>query len=258
MTPGVPDKRILHLLGYYSNQEGIALRYIREDDNWNEHLSNTRKFIDNVVKKVRPELVTVLGSGWLLDIPLKSIIRSGARVRLVDIVHPPGIVKSLAGEKAVTFVTDDVTGGLPSLVRDLSEKGRRYEAGHILESAASLEYEPGCEQGLILSVNLLSQLHTLPFEYLVRKKLVGEEAHDAFAALIQNKHLAFLKKYEAVLITDTEEIETDRYGVPHSTGILHCRLPSCRSRKEWTWEFDTAGSYRQGHTTVMKVTALHL
>lgn len=245
-------------MGYYSNQEGIAMRYIREDENWNEHLSNTKKFIVSVIKKVRPEVVTVLGSGWLLDIPLSNIISSGAAVRLVDIVHPPAIVRSLADEKSVTFITDDITGGLPALVWDLSGSGRKPDASHILEAAAALEYNPDSEQGLILSINLLSQLHTLPFEYLVKKRISGQESHDALAALIQEKHIGFLKKHKAVLITDIEEIETDRAGMSHSRRIIYCRLPAGQSRKEWTWEFDTEGSYRQGFTTVMKVAALHL
>ena len=245
-------------LGYYSNQEGIALRYIREDENWSKHLSNARKFIVSIIKKIKPKVVTVLGSGWLLDIPLREIISSGASVRLVDIVHPPGIVRSLAGDKAVTFSTSDITGGLISLVWNMSESGLKPGADQLLESVSMLDYHPDNDPGLILSVNILSQLHTLPFEYLVKKRIVEQEVHDAFAALVQEKHIAFLKKYEAVLITDIEEIETDRSGVPHSTLITHCRLPEGRQRKEWNWEFDTAGSYKQGFTTVMKVAALHL
>lgn len=255
---GIPDKKILHRLGYYSNQEGIAMRYVREDENWNTHLSNTRKFIVSVLKKVNPAVVTVLGSGWLLDIPLKSIIGSGAKVRLVDIVHPPGIVRSLAGEEAVSFVTTDITGGLISLAWSLAESGAKPGADKLFEYVTALENKFDTDPGLILSVNLLSQLHTLPFEYLVKRKIVGQEVHDAFAALMQEKHIAFLKKYEAVLVTDIEEIETDRSGVPHRTAITLCNLPQGHSRKEWLWEFDTAGSYRQGFTTVMKVAAIHL
>jgi hypothetical protein len=258
MKSGVPDKKILHRLGYYSNQEGIAMRYIREDENWNEHLANTKKFIVSVIKKVRPKVVTVLGSGWLLDIPLRKIISSGATVRLVDILHPPGIVRSLADEKSVTFYTEDITGGLPALAWELSESGRKHDGSQILEAAAALEYNTDSEQGLILSINLLSQLHTLPFEYMVKKRVLRQEYHDAFAAVIQEKHIGFLKKHEAVLITDIEEIETNRAGVPHSSQIIYCRLPAGHSRKEWTWEFDTEGSYRQGCTTEMRVAALHL
>jgi hypothetical protein len=258
MTAGVPDKKILHRMGYYSNQEGIALRYIREDENWNKHLSSTRKFIVSVINKVKPKVITVLGSGWLLDIPLRNIISSGATVRLVDVVHPPGIVRSLSDERAVTFMTCDITGGLISLVWNLSESGLKPGSDQLFESVSMLDCRCDSDPGLILSVNLLSQLHTLPFEYLVKKKIVGQEFHDAFAALVQEKHIAFLKKYEAVMITDIEEIETDRSGVPHSTQITQCRLPAGRSRKEWTWEFDTEGSYKQGFTTVLKVAALHL
>ena len=172
MSTRLPDKMILHRMGYYSNQEGIARRYIQEDDNWNIHLSNTRRFILNIVRKERPETVTVLGSGWLLDIPMQEILRTGCRVRLVDLIHPPGVVHKLGGETSVSFEHEDITGGLLEMVWMMASGKPVPDTDQILQRIAALRYEPPVNPGLVLSVNLLSQLTTLPFEFLQKKKIL--------------------------------------------------------------------------------------
>ncbi|MBE0676535.1 MAG: hypothetical protein IH591_17910 [Bacteroidales bacterium] len=258
MRGSVPDKMILHRMGYHTNQEGIGRRYVREDDNWSDHLGNTKRFILNVIKKKEPDQVTILGSGWLLDIPLREILRTGVRVRLVDIVHPPGIVKSLDGEPMAELVTDDITGGLPAAVWEMAASKPRPDVSQVIEAIAALYYEPQYEPGLVLSVNLLSQLATQPFTYLVKKKLLRRDDYKMFAAAVQENHLAFLKKHEAILVTDFAEVYTDRYGAVTREQILGCRLPAGKNRKEWTWHFDTDGSYMQGYKTSMEVVALYL
>lgn len=256
MISPVPDKKIIHRMGYYSNQEGIVMRYIREDENWNEHLAQTKGFIVHVVRKFRPALVTVLGSGWLLDIPLGEIINLGARVRLVDLIHPPGITGPLASEKAVEFVTDDITGGLLDIVWQMGQT--RPGIDELFNIIAAPEYDPACEPGLVLSVNILSQLASLPFEFLFKKRLLKQSSESDFFSIIQQKHIDFLKKHNSVLITDVAEHHTDRSGRQVTRQVVHCRLPEGREKREWTWDFDTGGSYRQGHSTTMQVVAIHL
>lgn len=258
MSTRLPDKMILHRMGYYSNQEGIARRYIQEDDNWNIHLSNTRRFILNIVRKERPETVTVLGSGWLLDIPMQEIIRTGCRVRLVDLVHPPGVVDQLGGETSVSFEHEDITGGLPEMVWMMASEKPVPDTDQILQRIAALRYEPPVNPGLVLSVNLLSQLATLPFEFLQKKKIVTQDFFCAFTAAIQEKHLVFLKKNNAVLVTDFAELHRDRSGAVQREEIVGCHLPAGRKREEWLWEFDTGGNYKQGFKTSMQVVALHI
>jgi len=258
MKPSVPDKSILHRIGYHSNQEGIALRYIREVETWNTHLSNTKRFIINAVRKIKPPVVTVLGSGWLLDVPVQELLMHTTRVRLVDIVHPPDILRNYSENRSVEIVIDDVTGGLPDLVWRMTENKNKPDYHEILRSIESLDYKPEDEQGMVISVNLLSQLCSLPFEYLLKKKLVTEDFYPAFAAKVQEKHLAFLKKNSAVLITDYEELHTDRNGMVSKDLPVHCKLPSGQKREEWVWQFDTNGSYKQGNNTSMRVVAIHI
>jgi len=258
MKPTVPDKAILHKFGYHSNQEGIALRYIREDDMWNTHLSNTKRFIINAVKKIKPQVVTVLGSGWLLDVPMQELLMISPRVILVDIVHPPDIQKNYAGNSSVEIVIDDVTGGITEMVWELTENKSKPDHDEILMLLETLDYKPDGDQGMVLSVNLLSQLPSLPFEFLVKKKLVTEDFYSAFAAKVQEKHIAFLKRNNSVLITDFEEIHTDRNGMLSKDFPVHCKLPSGQKREEWMWQFDTTGTYKQGNKTQMKVVAIHI
>jgi hypothetical protein len=254
----VPDKAILHKMGYYSNQEGIALRYIREDENWNTHLANTKRFILNSVKKSKPPLVTVLGSGWLLDVPVSEMLKYTEKIQLIDLVHPPDILRSFATNNSVIPLIADVTGGLAALIWQVAGSGDKQDAQLLLEKVKVLEFEPDREMGMVLSVNLLSQLPTLPFEFLKRKKLINPEHFHPFSTLIQEKHLGFLKKHDAVLITDFAEIQTARNGLITREQIVHCRLPAGSRRQEWTWSFDSTGSYKQGFNTEMQVVAIHL
>lgn len=258
MKSPLPDKSILHKFGYYSNQEGIALRYIREDDNWISHLANTKRFIINSVRKIRPQVVTVLGSGWLLDVPVQELLMHTSRVRLVDIVHPPDILKKFGGNSAIDMVVDDVSGGLIALAWNMGESKIKPTFQEIISSLESLEYKPDDEQGMVISVNILSQLPSLPFEYLLKKKLITDDQYPVFAAKVQEKHLAFLKKNNGVLITDYEEVHTDRKGLNTKELPVYCKLPAGQKREEWTWQFDTNGSYKQGNNTEMRVVAIHI
>lgn len=258
MTTTVPVKQVLHRIGFYSNQEGIAQRYLREDDNWKEHLSRTKKFIMNAIRKVQPQSVTVLGSGWLLDIPLGQMVKEGIRVRLADVVHPPPVINSLASETLVEFITCDITGGLiTAAYKAAPARGSvtAEEAGLMLEQ---LDFSPDFEPGMVLSVNLLSQLASLPVEYLEKKRKIEAGVKDLIIRHVQERHLNFLKKHSSVLITDFAEISTSRTGVAESTSVIRCRLPAGKMRSEWRWEFDSGGSYRQGYKTAMEVVALYL
>ena len=258
MKPTVPDKAILHKFGYHSNQEGIALRYVREDDNWVSHLANTKRFIISSVRKIRPHVVTILGSGWLLDVPVQELLMHTSRVRLVDIVHPPDILKKYEGISAVEIVVDDISGGLIALTWDMAESKIKPTFEQIISSLELLEYKPIDEQGMVISVNILSQLPSLPFEFLVKKKLITDDQYPVFAAKVQEKHLAFLKKNKGVLITDYEEVHTDRKGLNTKELPVYCKLPAGQKREEWTWQFDTNGSYKQGNNTAMRVVAIHI
>ncbi len=86
-------------------------RYLRESAGWNKHLERTRKFISDSFAHTEAESVAVLGSGWLLDVPLDHLIQRFRKVYLVDIHHPIQIRKKTAGMSQVELIEADLTGG---------------------------------------------------------------------------------------------------------------------------------------------------
>jgi len=87
-----PLQRSLRKMGYFKDQEGIARRYISEKSNGDNHLTNTKKFIFNCLEENRSKKVSILGSGWLLDIPVEYLLKNFKEVVFYDIRHPRQIL----------------------------------------------------------------------------------------------------------------------------------------------------------------------
>ena len=64
---------ILKKFGFFKDQNGIINRYLREKEAWQAHLSNTRDFIINSSMNKDNSKAVILGSGWLLDIPVDEL-----------------------------------------------------------------------------------------------------------------------------------------------------------------------------------------
>ena len=95
MDPSPINRKILRRMEYLSDQKGIMNRYLAEADNWESHLKHTRDFIVKCLGEKHYGTMVVLGSGWLLDLPLDFITSRTREVYLLDIVHPPQILKKI-------------------------------------------------------------------------------------------------------------------------------------------------------------------
>jgi hypothetical protein len=71
-------------MGFIKDQEGIMNRYLRESSQWKKHLEKTRNFISGSFSHTEAETVAVLGSGWLLDVPLDHLVQRFRHVYLVS------------------------------------------------------------------------------------------------------------------------------------------------------------------------------
>lgn len=77
----------LHKMGFIQDQNGIIRRFKREKQNWDDHMTQSKSFIlksaknkenlpDNLSAKQADKAgvtCAVLGSGWLLDLPLDEL-----------------------------------------------------------------------------------------------------------------------------------------------------------------------------------------
>jgi hypothetical protein len=249
-------RRVLNRLGYYEYQHGFIMRHLNQGTGWNDHLEKCRNFILKSIEVIKPSKVTVLGSGWLLELPLKEIIERVDKIYLVDIAHPPEVVRQAGNLPKVELITDDISGGLIDELWRNTSKLPLFKKLKNLQGIAVPEYRPGFDPGMVISLNILTQLETLPVRHLQKKSKADDEEIEGFRIEIQDKHISFLKKYKSVLITDTAEVFTDKSGYISEKNSVITALPQGTYREDWTWDFDLKRSDYYEKRSVLKVTAI--
>ena len=202
--------------------------------------------------------VTVLGSGWLLDLPLAEMLEKTEKIYLVDIVHPPEVIKQAGNLQNVTIVEQDITGGL---IEEVWNKTREFSLFIKLKSLKLLtipEVTFDFDPGFVISLNILTQLESQLLDCLKKRSVVGEEEFMFFRKGIQEKHIDFLKKHRSVIITDYAEVVTKRSGEITTIPSLLAELPRGQFSEEWTWDFDMKGRENYNSRSVIKVVSVAL
>lgn len=243
-------------MGYYNYQNGLIHRHVNQEGGWDYHLCKCREYILKAVEFFQPERITVLGSGWLLDLPLAEMLEKTGKITLVDIVHPPEVFEQAGSFSNVEIREEDVTGGLIREVWDRT--GRcffRKKIRNISEITVP-SYNPDFDPGLVISLNILTQLENLPLEYMKKKSRIAGNDFLSFRRQVQESHIRFLEKHSSVLITDIEEIQKTKDGRTIVNPTLRTGILGGSSREEWTWDFDLRGSDYYNITSVMKVAAV--
>jgi hypothetical protein len=258
VQPSGISKNILRRMKYTSDQRGIMNRYLAEGDNWEEHLSRTQEFIISSLKNPGTGSVTILGSGWLLDLPFEYLCENCRSVYLVDIVHPPQIVNKTKGLANVQLVEADITGGAITGAFRLVQEYRKTGRGSILDITCQAT-QGNAPADYLVSLNILNQLDILLVDYICRFMEVPEDEKTAFRKRIQQQHLELLEPGRACLVSDISERILDGTAKVISTKpLIWTELPESNTRQEWTWAFDTRGEYNRGNNTEMLVAAVRI
>jgi hypothetical protein len=256
MTYTQAYRRMLNKMGYYNYHNALLDRHLNQEGGWDSHLDSCRSFILKALDYHKPGEVTVLGSGWLLELPVAEMVEKNIKVRLVDIIHPPEVINQAGGLKNIELISDDLTGGLIEKV--WLEKGKHnfFNKLKSLENIFIPEYKPAYDPGMIISLNLLTQLEYLLIQFLKTVSGIKEEEFALFRSEIQKKHIDFLKKHNSVLISDVTEITTNNSRLVSEIPTLMTELPKALFREEWSWNFGKAGSDYYNSRSELKVYAL--
>jgi hypothetical protein len=267
-----PWLRMLRRMHYVQNMEGMYNRYMRERKGWDVHLDKTRNFITDFVNR-QPEhqSVVVLGSGWLLDVPVEMLVEKYRHVYLADILHPPQVKHKYRKNTSIQWIETDLSGGYLRAVYELVRKHGRELSPEVLES---LNPQPEKQFGELLqkleqdnsvpphfiSVNLLSQLDGMLVDYLLDNIRIQPEQLVPFRRKIQQDHLDFLKNARpACIITDySERRQHLKSGAAEETRLILADWPDSPRKEQWKWNFDTSGSYLEEYTVSMLVKAICL
>lgn len=240
-------------MGYLRDQRGIMHRYLEEKEAWKEHLDRTRQFIEEAFEQPGITSVAVLGSGWLLDVPLESLLKRFEKVYLADVYHPPQIRRKVRDMARVELLEADLSGGAIGQLWQMARE-KSTDTLNRLQGTMHLEIPlEGVPYDAVVSVNLLNQLDIILVDYLKKKGCAGKGSADDLRALLQTHHLEWITRTPGCLITDVRETNTCKDGDETTQELLFATLPQGKRTGEWTWEFDSRGTYRKGCHTRMLV-----
>jgi hypothetical protein len=242
MAHSLTYRRMLTRMGYYNYQNGLIYRHLNQDDGWQGHLGNCRRFILKAIDLYNPAKITVLGSGWLLDLPFTEIIERGIKICLIDIIHPPDVINQVIGIRNAELMEQDITGGLIDEVWQMRRKLviiKRYQS---LNSVIVPEFRLNDDPGMVISLNILTQLESMPLDFLRKRSNLREEEVNVLRKKLQQQHIDLLKKYQSVLITDYAELIKSRAGDTKTITTLIADLPPGSYREDWIWKFDQTGA----------------
>ncbi len=248
-------RRILHKMGYYDYQHGLINRHLNQKGGWDNHLEHCKKVVSKAIDLYNPEKITVLGSGWLLELPLTEMIEKAKVIVLIDIVHPPEVISQTADYKSVKLIEEDISGGL---IKEVWEKAGKRIFFNRLSSLSTIiipQYQLTADPGMLISLNILTQLESLPLRLLRKKSRVNDEEFLKFRKEIQKNHILLLEKHKSVLISDVREVFTKRSGDSYQEDTAVVELPKGRVTEEWTWNFDLTGTDYNQKRSVLNVTA---
>ena len=226
-----PCSRAFRRVGYLRGQLGIKVRHRQCRHAWGPHLELTKVAILSAAQECsQRRKCVILGSGRLLDVPLRRLSQMFREVILVDAVHPLGAYVVASWYRNVQLVRADVTGTAEELTRVANKPELP------LPRAMPTLFCDDPDIDYVASVNLLSQLAYLPGLYLEKGKRSEAEV-EAYSQALLKAHLDYLQRLPGIvsLITDVEKLVIDKQGkVTERIDILHgITLPW--KGEEWTW-----------------------
>lgn len=229
---------------------------LREEGGWQSHLVNSSDYIREAVKLYMPKTIRILGSGWLLDVPIKFLEENCDKIILTDITHPNQILNKYSSSKKVEFETIDITNGLIEESYQLKKKSYCHQDFiQSVQNSSNLEFN----EDLVVSLNLASQLSIFLTDYLSKQVKISNNQAIEIAEAIQLKHFEMLPIGRSLLITDFEEEyydEDDKFIGSKPT--VFAAIPAGNNRKEWIWHFDSKMMYKPDCKTKLRVVAVRL
>ncbi len=242
-------------MDYFSETVAMRRRYRRNRAAWLPHLERSRRFVLAAAERCADRnKVVILGAGLLLDVPLAELSAMFREVVLLDIVLLPEVGKMIKKYANVNFIRNDVTNMAETLYNNIQQGARELPMA-VPECSSPVE-----NAGLVVSLNILSQLWVVPRAYVLRKLPPDEEQLDDWCRQIVESHYAFLSSLACAvcLVADHEFVKRDREGRIVSRGTTVAGLPLPRPQESWIWNIAPMGGDGQTISKELNVGAWHL
>lgn len=232
--------------GYLKRLIALEFRARRCAQAWAEHQLNCKAFITKAADLcAHQRLAVVLGSGLLLEVPLKALSERFERVYLVDIFHMPQVRREVKKYLNVKLLTGDVTGVFKAI------KDRRPPGPHVPAPPAVIPHLKDAD--LMVSCNCLTQLAGPFAAYFEATRGFSDLDSDKMAYQIMEQHAKAIAEDATglgVLIADTERFAMQDDNVVSRVDLLKAlklpMTPTVVHNEEWDW---VAAPHPEDHPT---------
>lgn len=243
---------------YVADQKGIIDRYIKEAKAWATHLENTKQAIINGAQARTGGNCAVLGSGWLLDVPIEFLCQNFDKVYLFDVLHPTQIKHKMHKVPNVVLIEQDITGGS---VKEFFDAVQMHKSMKKIKNPLDFKFSGftyPADFNYVVSVNILNQLDILIVDYIQAYALYSEDELQNFRVQIQKSHFDSLPKGKTCLVTDFEEmVLNERNEVEQTIPLVYIDLPQEKILNSWQWDFDHQ-NYKAEKNIIFNVVALNI
>ncbi|HWR73851.1 MAG TPA: hypothetical protein VN604_11835 [Nitrospirota bacterium] len=251
-----PCPPYIRALGYLDEAVAMRRRYRRNQEAWQSHLDNTRRFVLSTAEKCRDRSkAVILGSGLLLDVPLDELSKMFREVVLMDVVCLPEIRKRIKRYNNVSFIEHDATAIAERLSLNRQKKDHRLPEVTPVPDAGS------GDAGLIVSLNVLSQLWVVPRTFVGQHlSTIAPEQVDEWCKQLVESHYAWLssRSRDVCLVADFEQVKRDSTGsiISKSSTVYGLKLPDPDAT--WTWNIAPFGRQNPHSSKELTVGAWHV
>ena len=244
-TTFAPERVRKH--GYLKRLIELEFRHARNEHAWADHILSCRTFIVEAADKCPKQgTAVVLGSGLLLEVPLRSLAERFDRVYLVDMFHMPAVRVEAKKHFNVKLLYGDITGIFAMMAEG------DYPGGSIPAPEPRIPHLKDAD--LIVSANCLTHLSPPICAYLDHARHLTEFDQDRLTLQIMTAHVDAIANDATgvgAIITDSERfvLAGDRV-VSRRDLIPGLHFPDTASRAhnlEWQWLMSPAGEDHETH-----------
>ena len=223
--------------GYLKRLIALEFRAKRCETAWAAHQRTTRNFIVKASELCEHQrIAVVLGSGLLMEVPLKALAQKFERVYLVDIFHMPQARREAKKHFNVKLLTGDITGIFEQM------KNNRPPGPHTPVGPPRIPHLK--EADFIVSCNCLTQLAGPFIEHFEEMRGFSDLDSDKLAYQTMEQHCKAIATEATgigVIITDTERFVMQDDKIVSRTDLLKALklpiTPTIVHNEEWDWFF---------------------
>jgi hypothetical protein len=235
-----PCPRYVRRMGYLYEAIAMRERHRRHRADWRQHISNTRRCVLSAAENCRNrERVVVLGAGLLLDVPLNELASIFREVILADIVFLPETRRRINSYGNVRLLQCDLTGIAEPLFQNV-----QYGRQELPSDTMPVLPVVYADTGLIVSLNILSQLCVIPGRFALKHmRLIHEKDVSDWCRRITESHYATITSMpgDVCLIADQAFAKYDRQGQTVEKGSTISGLALPEPDDSWTWKVAPIG-----------------